>query len=477
MAGIRFAQAGFATAGLLFTDLATKITSAMTALRGLTFANIGASLSSGLIAASTAARAFGAAMLTASRAALAFVFTPVGAALTAIAIAAYYAYTHWERVGPAIEKVMDTLSGLTAPVEGLMQALSNINFDGITSAAGALADTVGGTLCGAFIALLGVAGTAITAIINLFADLVKTALDFSNNLTNIFTAIGKADFAGPKSSLKSLLFDFNQDMVKTGADFVNTITAGLSGTNEALQIYANSQPQATINQAGQPSDTSAAQEFSNNIQAAAMPMQELSTATPVVSSEMNNVSSAAQSASPSIDGVGNSSANASPSVDGLGASSNAAQAVAGALQSAAAQISSIHISVPTVSFFPMTPAIGSNARGGIYQHGAFLTTFAEDSAEAAIPLDKSARAINLWTQAGQILGVLPNEKKTPSLPSLSTSFSESSPFNITINVTVNGNADKDSVREGITESLPFVRQTFEEQFNAYMHERKRRSFA
>ena len=38
-----------------------------------------------------------------------------------------------------------------------------------------------------------------------------------------------------------------------------------------------------------------------------------------------------------------------------------------------------------------------------------MTWFAEKSPEAAIPLDKSARAINLWTQAGQMLGVLPSE--------------------------------------------------------------------
>ena len=49
--------------------------------------------------------------------------------------------------------------------------------------------------------------------------------------------------------------------------------------------------------------------------------------------------------------------------------------------------------------------VAHNAAGGIYSKGAFLTTFAEDSAEAAIPLDGSSRAISLWQQAGQILGV------------------------------------------------------------------------
>lgn len=50
-------------------------------------------------------------------------------------------------------------------------------------------------------------------------------------------------------------------------------------------------------------------------------------------------------------------------------------------------------------------SIAQNASGGIYSRGAFLTTFAETSAEAAIPLDGSARAVSLWKQAGDILGV------------------------------------------------------------------------
>lgn len=49
--------------------------------------------------------------------------------------------------------------------------------------------------------------------------------------------------------------------------------------------------------------------------------------------------------------------------------------------------------------------VAKNAAGGIYGKGAFLTTFAEKSPEAAIPLDGSSRALGLWQQAGQMLGV------------------------------------------------------------------------
>lgn len=41
-------------------------------------------------------------------------------------------------------------------------------------------------------------------------------------------------------------------------------------------------------------------------------------------------------------------------------------------------------------------SVASNARGGIYRKGEFLTTFAEEGPEAAIPLDGSTRAFNLW---------------------------------------------------------------------------------
>lgn len=106
--------------------------------------------------------------------------------------------------------------------------------------------------------------------------------------------------------------------------------------------------------------------------------------------------------------------------------------------------------------------VSENARGGIYQRGAFLTTFAEDSAEAAIPLDGSARAISLWQQAGAALGVMP---KTPQRMSTGTAkaptYSNSSitlDFRPTINV--QGGGDVASA----------VRQALEEQARQFQRE-------
>lgn len=100
--------------------------------------------------------------------------------------------------------------------------------------------------------------------------------------------------------------------------------------------------------------------------------------------------------------------------------------------------------------------VSENARGGIYQRGAFLTTFAEDSAEAAIPLDGSARAISLWQQAGAALGVMP---KTPQRMSAGTAkaptYSNSSitlDFRPTINVQGGGDV-ADAVRQALEEQV------------------------
>ena len=60
--------------------------------------------------------------------------------------------------------------------------------------------------------------------------------------------------------------------------------------------------------------------------------------------------------------------------------------------------------------------VAENAKGGIYNQGAFLTTFAEKSPEAAIPIDNSDRARGLWLRVGQMLGMTqPKQKKiTPA---------------------------------------------------------------
>ncbi|WP_276789938.1 phage tail tape measure protein [Veillonella magna] len=56
--------------------------------------------------------------------------------------------------------------------------------------------------------------------------------------------------------------------------------------------------------------------------------------------------------------------------------------------------------------------IAKNAKGGIYRKGAFLTWFAEESDEVALPIDGSRRSEALWNKAGQMLGLLPTSQPT-----------------------------------------------------------------
>ena len=80
-------------------------------------------------------------------------------------------------------------------------------------------------------------------------------------------------------------------------------------------------------------------------------------------------------------------------------------------------------------------SIQHNAKGGIYGKGAFLTTFAEESDEAAIPINGTPRAAALWRQTGAMMGLLPGEGNSV--------ISVSAP----INITVNGSADASAVQQ------------------------------
>ncbi|MDU5294451.1 phage tail tape measure protein [Veillonella sp.] len=80
-------------------------------------------------------------------------------------------------------------------------------------------------------------------------------------------------------------------------------------------------------------------------------------------------------------------------------------------------------------------SIQHNAKGGIYGKGPFLTTFAEESDEAAIPINGTPRAKALWRQTGEMMGLLPGEGNSV--------ISVSAP----INITVNGSADASAVQQ------------------------------
>ena len=124
--------------------------------------------------------------------------------------------------------------------------------------------------------------------------------------------------------------------------------------------------------------------------------------------------------------------------------------------------------------------IAHNARGGIYGKGAFLTTFAEDSPEAAIPLDGSPRAIGLWRKAGEILGIGSENPGNATMPAgIFGGTKESTPMNappISISLNFTGNFEPDEIRKAVEKAGQTVQRSFAEEMEKYNMERRRLAF-
>ncbi len=107
-----------------------------------------------------------------------------------------------------------------------------------------------------------------------------------------------------------------------------------------------------------------------------------------------------------------------------------------------------------------------NAKGGIY-NSPILTTFAEEGPEAAVPLDGSLRAKQLWMQAGQILGTLPNGTRDQELLNgISTMNREDSGKSMQViynpNIVIQGSASKEEVQSALALSIDALREMLEE---------------
>ena len=111
--------------------------------------------------------------------------------------------------------------------------------------------------------------------------------------------------------------------------------------------------------------------------------------------------------------------------------------------------------------------VASNARGGIYDR-PILTTFAEEGPEAAVPLDGSSRAMALWVQAGEILGMYPSETRDQRLLEWANDGSASSQNTGDIYIeynpvfTIQGNADKREVQEAVDISIDRLKEMIED---------------
>lgn len=100
-----------------------------------------------------------------------------------------------------------------------------------------------------------------------------------------------------------------------------------------------------------------------------------------------------------------------------------------------------------------TPAVAANAAGGIYNRGSFLTTFAEDSPEAAIPIDGSRRALGLWQETGRRLGALNASGIAPQ-----KSGTRRTTINFAPQITIQGNADKSTMERAMKDAVSDLRR-------------------
>ena len=100
-----------------------------------------------------------------------------------------------------------------------------------------------------------------------------------------------------------------------------------------------------------------------------------------------------------------------------------------------------------------THAVAANAAGGIYNRGSFLTTFAEDSPEAAIPIDGSRRALGLWQETGRRLGALNASGIAPQ-----KSGTRSTTINFAPQITIQGNADKSTMERAMKDAVSDLRR-------------------
>lgn len=99
------------------------------------------------------------------------------------------------------------------------------------------------------------------------------------------------------------------------------------------------------------------------------------------------------------------------------------------------------------------PDVAANAAGGIYNQGSFLTTFAEDSPEAAIPIDGSQRALGLWQETGRRLGALNASGIAPQ-----KSGTRSTTINFAPQITIQGNADKSTMESAMKDAVSDLRR-------------------
>ncbi|MBQ3435346.1 MAG: phage tail tape measure protein, partial [Selenomonadaceae bacterium] len=367
--------------------------------------------------------------------------------------------------------ITGALSPAITQIQAAFSALSSSGaFSSLTSAASQLASVVGGTLVQAFAVLATVVASALAVAIRAIADFVTFASEAFTGVLDVFGKLSEGDFSGAWEAwqshgskaieniknLGSHVFDGVEQGAKNVQQTLDALNAPKMPTQEvrarhAVQFdeggVAHSAPeqpaqppidtsatQAALDQVGNSAQNAATnmdgvnqatqqisqagtdvQQFGAGMQTASTGVQQFGTAAQTSTSAVQQDASAMRSHSSALAANGAALQGNIGALDAFGAAASGAcggvEALSSAASSAAGSLgglgSAVQAACAALASAGASAAAAKNAKGGIYKKGAFLTTFAEESPEAAIPLDKSQRAIDLWTQAGQMLGQLP----------------------------------------------------------------------
>jgi len=432
---------------------------------------------------------------------------PMIAAVVAIvgvlALAGYAIYKNWDKLSEVFGQIGNTIgTAFTGAIDKIQVAFAEFqtafsSIDG--SALDTLINGMTAGLAGLATFIGGIAATIISTLGNAIAFIINIATNVSNVVSQLMQGNIKgawdALFEGMKNSVQSFiniiksLFEGIWNSFSGAFDSISSVYNKLIGENAGGISIGGSLPESAsieIASANMESLNNATQNTSTNLQTLDFATQNTSTnlqtldfATQTASTKFSLLDTATQQTSANMSLLDSSSQATSASIMNMSASTDQ---VSSALSSKAAEISAIQINVPTISIPAGGVPIAHNALGGIYNRGSFLTTFAEKSPEAAIPIDGSQRAQDLWLQTGQLLGLLPNENApdggsfNPLQPSgvfnSESQVSNSNPvFNLSINV--NGNSDQ-SIIDQIGTSM---RESFEDMWRSFQYERERVAFS
>lgn len=118
--------------------------------------------------------------------------------------------------------------------------------------------------------------------------------------------------------------------------------------------------------------------------------------------------------------------------------------------------------------------IPGHADGGIFDT-PHLAWFSEDGPEAAIPLDGSKNAIDLWKRSGELLGMESLEERAKPI----MNYADNSGVQVSFNpvIQVYGNTPTQDIEDALENMMENMQEKFAEWWEEFIKEKRRTSFA